>query len=154
MLTRARTERARYAPEAAAAAKAKGERRYMSGRPCPRGHSGERFTSNNGCVECLRAQSRKYHFEYHDANKERLRAYARNDPGGNAYRSMKRHRAMVTPAWADLAAIKRIYQECPPGFHVDHIVPIQGKLVCGLHVENNLQYLPAVENLRKGAKWP
>lgn len=35
-------------------------------------------------------------------------------------------------------------------WHVDHIIPIKGKLVCGLHVWNNFAVIPKVENLRKG----
>ncbi len=56
---------------------------------------------------------------------------------------------LQTPKWADRQAIKQIYNNCPIGYHVDHIVPIRGELVSGLHVENNLQYLPARENIAK-----
>jgi hypothetical protein len=43
------------------------------------------------------------------------------------------------PKWANLAKIKEIYAKCPQGLEVDHIIPLKGKNVCGLHVENNLQ---------------
>lgn len=53
------------------------------------------------------------------------------------------------PKWADRAKIREIYVNRPDGCHVDHIIPLRGKKVSGLHVENNLQYLPIAENMRK-----
>ena len=58
-----------------------------------------------------------------------------------------------TPPWADLKKIKEIYDNCPKGYHVDHIHPLNGILISGLHVENNLQYLPAIDNIRKSNKF-
>lgn len=70
----------------------------------------------------------------------------------NARRRAQKLKA--SPAWADRAAIHEMYR-CARllKYHVDHIVPLRSGIVCGLHVEHNLQVLPPRENKQKGNKW-
>lgn len=53
------------------------------------------------------------------------------------------------PKWVNKQELRTLYENCPVGFHVDHIIPLKNSLVCGLHVPWNLQYLSASENLKK-----
>jgi hypothetical protein len=62
------------------------------------------------------------------------------------YKSSKIQR---TVGWTETDKIKLFYSKCPKGYHVDHIIPLNGELVSGLHVLSNLQYLPAKENCSK-----
>lgn len=62
--------------------------------------------------------------------------------------------------WADAAKIREVYalarmltEATGVPHHVDHVLPLQGKLVSGLHVHNNLQVLPGIENTRKGNRF-
>lgn len=60
---------------------------------------------------------------------------------------------LATPAWLtkeQKELTKSMYLNCPDGHHVDHIVPLQGENVSGLHVPWNLQWLPAQFNRAKG----
>lgn len=91
-----------------------------------------------------KANAAERHRRWKEANRVHLRAYLA---------SRVRRIRQVTPKWADLKAIREFYKNCPKGHHVDHIVPIKGKYVTGLHVLENLQYLPAVENLKKSNKF-
>lgn len=66
----------------------------------------------------------------------------------------KANKKRATPPWLTKSMweeIKQIYKSCPKGYHVDHVIPLQGYIVCGLHVPWNLQYLTPEENIRKGA---
>ena len=65
-----------------------------------------------------------------------------------------------TPKWANLKKIERIYQLAQwaskftdEPLEVDHIIPLRGKNVSGLHVENNLQILTKSENCAKGNRY-
>ncbi len=83
-------------------------------------------------------------------------AWAKKYPAKNAALRMKYHAAKLrrVPAWADLAAINLVYTEAAQqGLTVDHVYPLQGKLVSGLHVANNLQLLTKSANSKKGNKF-
>jgi hypothetical protein len=100
------------------------------------------------------------------ANPERAKAikhkYLKANPEIGALLAARRRAAKIkaTPEWADHAAIKAVYAlradvEGLTGIphHVDHIVPLRGKRVSGLHVHNNLQVIPATENLKKNNRF-
>ena len=66
----------------------------------------------------------------------------------------------ATPKWADRASIKAIYDEAASltqmtgiRHEVDHIVPLNGELVSGLHVHWNLRAIPHYENRAKSNKF-
>ena len=97
----------------------------------------------------------KAYLKYQEKNRERCRAHTRkwriNNLAYDAYRTRTytARKLQAVPKWADLDKIEQIYFNRPEGFHVDHIVPLKGELVCGLHVDYNLQYLLAIDNIRK-----
>ena len=86
---------------------------------------------------------------YEQANRATVTAYFRE------YNWIKRRRLVrATPGWADLESIREFYRAArAAGKEVDHIVPLAGKNVCGLHVIDNLQMLSRSENASKGNRY-
>lgn len=81
---------------------------------------------------------------------------ARHSEKLSAYRKARQVRVeRATPWWLSTEDRRRIltfYEDCPSGYEVDHIVPIAGRTVCGLHVPWNLQYLTISDNRSKSNK--
>jgi 5-methylcytosine-specific restriction endonuclease McrA len=72
-------------------------------------------------------------------------------------RNRARRERERTPPWLNPGELAAVYERCPEGMHVDHIVPldgvtVEGYPVTGLHLPWNLQYLPARVNLTKHTK--
>lgn len=63
----------------------------------------------------------------------------------------------ATPPWVDLQAIRKLLADARfltfktgVPHTVDHVIPLKGENVCGLHVHTNMQILTRLENLKKG----
>lgn len=132
-------------------------RRFKEANPT---HHAEWYKAN-------RVHKAKYWTEWYQRNKvQRSQDYAQWEQANHARRialNAKRVAAKyhATPKWADHAAIRAIYAQAEKltrdtgiRHEVDHIYPLQGKTVCGLHVEANLQILTKTENIRKHNKVP
>ena len=117
----------------------------------------------------LLANSNKRHdtnVRYYQTHKEteslRTAAWARANPGRVGANVRKRQTAKMrrTPSWADQSRIRVVYEcaaqmsaELGVLMEVDHVLPLQGEKVSGLHVHNNLQLLTASRNRSKGNKY-
>ena len=101
---------------------------------------------------------KKYIAEWQTLNLDRVKKskdkWRKNNRNKIRFNSAMRRAKLkkATPSWANLDKIKEIYLNCPKGYHVDHIIPLNGVNVSGLHIENNLQYLLAADNLKKSNK--
>jgi hypothetical protein len=109
--------------------------------------------------------ARRYRKDNKDFVKEYNKIYRESDRArhNSSRKARQVHKLNRTPSWttsSDLLQIKVMY-ECSARVskclgilhHVDHIIPLQGKRVSGLHVPNNLQVIPATLNLQKGNRY-
>jgi len=158
---------------------AQGLPRYFTGTPCKHGHVSERYTLNKTCKDCADARSNKTKVnnpekylaqiaQWQRNNPEKLREYHLKYTRANAgkrnlwtsnYRQAKVDR---TPVWLNdghMFEMECVFKYCAAlrniglDYHVDHIIPIRGARVSGLHVPWNLQVIPGRENMSKGNKF-
>ena len=155
--------------------RAKGARWYKE-------HREERLRTSRSYQEQHREAVAAYKVEYRNRHRESISRYSaawrrENQEWVKRWNATNRHITnalcakrrgallRATPPWiteTQLNAMKEFYmlaqelawlnQDGKP-LHVDHIVPLQGKDVCGLHVPWNLQLLPRSGNIRKGNRF-
>jgi len=146
-------------------AKEQGLKRYYTGVLCPKGHDAMKLVSNYTCVKCTKEKAllweknnqektQNYKNSWVTKNKDKVLSNTRK------YQANKKQRL---PRWVDeeeLWLLKEAYTLCKfrtevTGIkhHVDHIVPLQGKNVSGLHTINNIQIIPKKQNRLKSNYW-
>lgn len=114
--------------------------------------------------EGVARRSREWVARNPEKRKKVAKEYAKRNPERYAFIAARRRARKIkaTPEWADAEKILSIYQESKKissdtgvNHHVDHIVPLISRLVCGLHCANNLQIITASENQSKNNRyWP
>lgn len=125
---------------------------YIPENPCKRGHW-LRYR-HGACVECINNRAKQWRKDNSSLYKLK-RSYTLHK------QKFKYHRAaplwLTKKDWQKMTEfyLDAIYLTMITGekHHVDHIVPINGTKVCGLHVPWNLQILTAKQNLDKGNKF-
>ena len=128
------------------------------------------------CKICMTNSQKAYRQDNLEMMRERGRVRANNDKEGRNARSAKyrknnlgkvnarlmKYRAdklQATPPWFETILVSTIYRKatllrrCGSNVEVDHIIPLRGKIVSGLHCAANLQILTVAENRSKSNKF-
>jgi hypothetical protein len=147
---------------------------YKEGKLCPKcnttkklivsrkhPHTNEPYSTIR-CLQCKKNVNNKYcrdnpqaHAKWQKKNAEHIRAYQREyyRPKYKERNGVNAKRVRERTVYNDKKEIQKFYRNCPTGYEVDHIVPLNGKNVSGLHTMSNLQYLLVSENRSKSNKF-
>lgn len=142
-------------------------------KDCRKGEHVDRYAAdkeawNNRAVQWRKnnpTAAKRINDRYRTENKVKRNAqtaaWKKENKGYINFLNSKRHASKLlrTPTWLtdhDLLHIQCLYQvaamrsrESGQAWHVDHIIPLNGETVSGLHVPANLRVIPAIDNLRK-----
>ncbi len=117
-----------------------------------------KFTHPEKFKAVQRKAARKKYLKHGAVIREARRIYCKKNlakiVAANARYEAAKLRA--TPSWFESKLVAAVYSDAnKKQSHVDHIVPLKSKLVCGLHCLANLQILTPLANLSKGNRyWP
>lgn len=124
----------------------------------------QRAVSRADNLEATRKRDLNAYYNNYDNRQASRKKYNLANRDKSAAWSAKRRavKLLATPKWANNEAVQLIYTKSQRlsvwldvEYHVDHIVPLQSKFVCGLHCEANLQIIVGVENISKlNRHWP
>lgn len=106
--------------------------------------------------------AKKYRLKYPERTKKAWQKWAKNNPDATCFKSAKRRAItkFATPKWANRFFMQEAYDLARrrtkllgEKYVVDHIVPLQHQLVCGLHVEHNMRVISERANSAKCNYW-
>lgn len=127
-----------------------------------------KWRCNNPTYYKVRAQQnptrrKAYDKKYLDKNPNYMKSYYTKKKHEFIERvnARRKQTEAATPAWADKIKMRLLYRIAGNlnklhgyiKYHVDHIVPLKGKNVSGLHVHTNLRIILAADNKTKYNKW-
>jgi hypothetical protein len=153
-----------------------GYKRYFTGAACVRGHVADRRAKTGECLVCrtkhlvvwrknnpesVKQHNTTQYVNHTEKIKAHVQKWAKENPAKvlTYTRAAQTKKRMRNPKWLtadekwmigqayELAALRT--KMFGFSWHVDHILPLQGKTVSGLHTPYNLQVIPGVENVRK-----
>ena len=119
-------------------AKQRGNKTFI-GSPCAKGHSGVRYVCNNSCFDCAIEQRKELNKKHNPTRGHRYKQ-------ANIYLDDKFIQDQINEIYKESRKLRKGFEV---SLHVDHIVPLKGKDVCGLHVPWNLRITSAEFNNSK-----